>query len=94
METLDETLDGNAIAGLLYEVFGTEMTSAAVTCGSCGAAAAVAEGVVYLHLPGAVVRCRSCTALLMVITQVRGVSCVDLMGMADLALSPGRPETG
>jgi len=93
METLDETLDGNAIAGLLYEVFGAEMTSAVATCGSCGTAAAVAEGVVYLHLPGAVVRCRSCTALLMVITRVRGVSCLDLMGIADLAPSPGPAET-
>lgn len=83
-----ETLDGNAIAGLLYEVFGAEMTSAMATCGACGTTAAVAEGVVYLHPPGAVVRCRSCTALLMVITQVRGISCLDLMGIADLAAPP------
>ena len=47
--------------------------------------------------PGAVVRCPSCTALLMVITQVRGVTCLDLMGIADLAapaLSPVPPERG
>ena len=29
---LMETLDGNAVAGLLYEVFGEEMTTAIVTC--------------------------------------------------------------
>jgi len=32
----DGVLDGNAIGGLLIEVFGTEMTTAVGTCGSCG----------------------------------------------------------
>jgi hypothetical protein len=41
-------LDGNAIAGLLHEVFGAEMTTATGTCAHCGAAAQVAELVVYL----------------------------------------------
>ena len=35
----DGVLDGNAIGGLLIEVFGTEMTTAAGTCGSCGTSA-------------------------------------------------------
>jgi Family of unknown function (DUF6510) len=30
-------LDGNAVAGLLQEVFATEMTIAVATCGTCGA---------------------------------------------------------
>ena len=34
-------LDGNAIAGLLQEVFAVEMTTAIGTCGGCGAAAPV-----------------------------------------------------
>ena len=32
----DNTLDGNAIGGLLAEVFGADMTMAMSTCGSCG----------------------------------------------------------
>ena len=32
-----EALDGNAIAGLLQEVFGTEMTTALGMCATCGA---------------------------------------------------------
>ena len=39
----DNVLDGNAIGGMLMEVFGTEMTTAVATCGSCGAASQVAE---------------------------------------------------
>jgi len=38
-----EAVDGNAIGGLLWEVFGTEMTDAASVCASCGAARLVAE---------------------------------------------------
>jgi Family of unknown function (DUF6510) len=79
-----ETLDGNAIAGLLNEVFEEEMTGAMVTCATCGTIAAVAETVVYPCLPGAVVRCRTCSGLLMVITQIHGVNCVDLEGIAAL----------
>ena len=34
-------LDGNAVAGLLGEVFAVEMTTAIGTCGNCGATDAV-----------------------------------------------------
>ena len=78
---MDE-LDGNRVAGLLQEVFGTEMTAAVVTCASCRAAAPIGESAVYAGGPGTVIRCRSCTAVLMVITQIRGMSCVDMMGIA------------
>ena len=33
----DRMLDGNAVAGLLEEVFAVEMTSAIATCDGCGA---------------------------------------------------------
>jgi hypothetical protein len=78
-------VDGNAIAGLLHEVFGTEMTPAVGTCASCGATGPLAECVVYLRAPGTVVRCRRCTALLIVIVRVRAMNCVDLRGLAALA---------
>ena len=80
----DTALDGNAIGGMLIEVFGTEMTTAVATCGSCGAARAVAELAVYMPGLGTVVRCRSCEAMLMTFVQVRGVTCVDLEGLASL----------
>jgi hypothetical protein len=77
-------LDGNAIGGHLHEVFGTEMTSATAVCGSCGATAPAAELAVYLLAPGVVARCRRCEALLIVLVTVRGVTCVDLRGLAAL----------
>ena len=79
-----DALDGNAIGGLLQEVFGTEMTAATGTCAFCGRAGPVAETVVYLRAPGTVVRCRNCTSVLMVFVEVRGRNCVDLQGLASL----------
>ena len=80
-----EAVDGNAIGGLLHEVFGTEMTDAASVCGSCGAARPVAELEVYLHAPGTVVRCRSCDSVLMVFVTIQDT---DLRGPA----GPRRPR--
>jgi hypothetical protein len=77
-----EALDGNAIGGLLDEVFGTDMTAAASVCGNCGAARQVAELAVYAHAPGTVVRCRSCDSVLMVFVKVHDRICVDLLGLA------------
>jgi uncharacterized protein DUF6510 len=79
-----EALDGNAIGGLLLEVFGVEMTTAKGVCASCGAAAEVATLVVYLQAPGTVVRCRGCGGVMVVIVDRRGVKCVDLRGVATL----------
>jgi hypothetical protein len=77
-------LDGNAIAGLLFEIFGEEMTSATGECAHCGDRRQVAELQVYLHAPGTVVRCRSCARVLMVVVVSRGINCVDLHGLAEL----------
>jgi hypothetical protein len=79
-----EPLDGNAVAGTLTEVFGTEMTTFTAICGSCGLAGPLAEVVVYAVEMGIVMRCRGCTALLAVITTIRGISCVDLSGLSAL----------
>jgi hypothetical protein len=77
-----EALDGYAISGLLWEVFGAELTTATGTCAGCGATTQVAELAVYLEAPGTVVRCRSCDNTLMVVVDVRGTKCVDLRGFA------------
>jgi hypothetical protein len=86
MKALDDyALDGNAIGGLLIEVFGTEMTTAVGTCGSCGSVSQVAELAVYMPGLGTVVRCRTCNAVLMAFVRIRGIQCVDLEGLASLA---------
>ena len=79
-----EAVDGNGIAGLLHEVFGTEMTGAPSVCGNCGDARPVGELAVYLQAPGTVVRCRTCDSVLMVFVTAHDRTCVDLHGLAVL----------
>jgi len=81
-----EAVDGNAIGGILYEVFGREMTMAQGECGSCGARGPLAECEVYLGGPGIVVRCRHCHDIVMVLVEVRKMMCVDLSGLRQLEL--------
>lgn len=86
-----EALDGNAIAGLLLDVFGNEMTMAYGTCASCGVRNLLAEIAVYMRAPGTVARCRTCSNTLMVFTERRGLVCVDLRGLAAIDPPISRP---
>jgi hypothetical protein len=80
----DYALDGNAIGGLLREIFGAEMTTAEATCEHCGNVAQVAEAVVYVRAPGTVMRCRTCTSVLAVVVRKQEMNCVDMSGVAAL----------
>jgi hypothetical protein len=75
-------LDGNAIAGELFDVYGEEMTTAMATCSSCRSRRPLGELAVYLQAPGVVARCSSCESVMLVIVEIRGVRCVDLHGIA------------
>jgi len=66
-----EALDGNAIAGTLFEHFGTEMTTVLGACAHCGTRSQIAELAVYTHAPGVVARCRPCGNVVMVLVTVR-----------------------
>ena len=79
-------LDGNAIAGDLWEVFGADVSGAATVCASCGASSYVAEAVVYTRGPGTVVRCRSCGEIHIVLVTIRDVTCVDITGIAAMRM--------
>ena len=76
-------LDGNAAAGLLREVFGTELTIARGTCDGCGAVEFV--GAVHLYRSaGTVLRCPHCEAVLMLIVEGPSRIWLDLRGIRSL----------
>ena len=61
-------VDGNAVAGLLQEVFAVEMTTAIAMCDTCGATDAVGA----LHVfrgAGIVMRCPHCDNVLVTIVK-------------------------
>lgn len=78
--------DGNAIGGLLAELFGAEMTIAVSTCDGCGQVDVVAELAVYTRAPGVVVRCPGCDSVLMRIVRTRDRYLLDLRGTRSLEL--------
>jgi Family of unknown function (DUF6510) len=82
----DRRLDGNAIGGLLLELFGVELTVATGVCASCGAAEQVARLHVYVDAPGVVVRCCHCEEVVMRIVRGRERAWIDLAGMRSLEL--------
>ena len=71
-------LDGNAIGGELFDIFGEEMTAATGTCASCGSTRPLGELAVYRQAPGIVARCTSCGA--------RG-------GRLDVVIDPDRQQS-
>jgi predicted RNA-binding Zn-ribbon protein involved in translation (DUF1610 family) len=87
-------VDGNAIAGLLRQIFESEMTTATGTCASCGASEQVGRVHVF-RSAGVVLRCPRCGEVLAKIVQRQTQVCVDLNGLRALSLAdrprnPGR----
>jgi hypothetical protein len=79
-------LDGNAIAGLLHEIFGAEMTTATGTCATCGASRQVGAVHVF-RTAGVVLRCPVCGNVLGKIVTREAEACVDLSGLRALDTS-------
>jgi Family of unknown function (DUF6510) len=84
----DEALDANAAAGMLAEVFGTDMTAVPSRCGHCGNRAQIGTLRAYgLDGPGVVLRCSTCTEIVMrVMRRADGSFLVDARGAAYLRL--------
>jgi Zn finger protein HypA/HybF involved in hydrogenase expression len=79
-------LDGNAVAGLLQEVFAVEMTTAIETCDGCGTSEAIGAVHVYRGA-GVVLRCPHCGNVLAQIVQGRSQTCISMSGTRALEIS-------
>jgi hypothetical protein len=79
-------LDGNAVAGLLREIFAVEMTTARGTCNGCGAVDAVGAVHVY-HGAGIVLRCPHCHDPLVKIVKDGTRMWIDMRGLRTLELT-------
>lgn len=65
----ERRVDGNAVGGLLHELFGREMTDQSGCCGHCGAVNALGTVHVYVDAPGTTIRCPNCASVLLVVVQ-------------------------
>jgi len=87
--TLDNPIthvDGNAAAGALMELFGTDISGARGRCGHCGSVRALADTVVYRDAPGLVVRCRSCESVLLRLVESPDHYWLDVRGLSYLRI--------
>ena len=79
-------LDANAAAGLLAEVFGTDMTAELTECAHCGHEAEVGELLAFTQAPGVVLRCRACeNVVLRIVRTPRGIH-LDARGAVYLSV--------
>jgi len=82
----DRMLDGNAIGGLLEEIFAVEMTTAVGTCDGCGTAGPVGAAHVF-NGAGVVLRCPHCNAVLATIVRADRRAWISLAGIRRLELA-------
>jgi hypothetical protein len=64
--TNDAHVDGNALGGMLHDVFGREMTDARGCCAECGAVNPLGALIAYTRAPGDVLRCPGCGTVVLV----------------------------
>lgn len=83
---LDRRLDGNAASGPLLELFTVDLVAADCTCAHCGATAALAEHILYPDAPALVLRCPSCTQVVLRYASSGGRARLDLTGARLLIL--------
>jgi hypothetical protein len=78
--------DGNSLGGPLREVFSVDVTAAIGRCARCGRTGPLAEGRVYSHAPGTVLRCPGCDQYLLRMVRTPGRAWLDLRGLEFLEL--------
>ena len=80
-------LDGNAVAGLLYEIFAVEMTASLTECASCGREGALGTLWAFTQAPGVVLRCPACESVILRIVQTPDTIYLDVRGAVSLHLA-------
>lgn len=79
-------LDANATAGLLFEIFGVEMTAEPTECANCGNEAEIGTLLAFTQGPGIVMRCSACENVVLRIVQTPDAIYLDARGAVYLRL--------
>lgn len=83
-------LDGNAMGGILGEIFPFEMTVASTICAGCGATGPLGKQLVYADAPGMVLRCVNCENVLIRVVHGDQRYWLDMRGLVCLQLEEPR----
>ena len=82
-------LDGNAVAGVLYEMFAVEMTASPTECASCGREGELGTLLAFMQSPGVVLRCPACEQVMLRIVETPDAIYLDARGAVYLRLRRG-----
>lgn len=92
MDTDERRLDGNAVGGLMGEIFPLEMTMAYIRCAACDAVEPVGAEMVYMDAPGMVMRCMHCDNVLLTVVRGEGHYWLEMRGATWLQMAaPSSP---
>ena len=83
-------LDGNAVAGLLEEIFALEMTASPTECANCGNVGEIGTLLAFTQAPGAVLRCPVCENVMLRIVETPEAIFLDARGAVYLRLERRR----
>lgn len=81
------TLDANSVSGLLWDIFGVEMTAEPAECAHCGNRAEIGTLLAYTQGPGVVLRCSTCGKVVLRIIQTPEAFYLDARGAVYLRLA-------
>lgn len=84
--TRELMLDGNAVAGLLQELFGAEMTTNQAKCAHCGKVSMLGAMLLFGGDMGNVLRCPWCEGVTMRILARRDDFWLDMRGISYLRM--------
>ncbi len=79
-------LDGNAVGGLLHDMFAREMTVAPAECASCGTESPMGRLLAFTQAPGVVLRCPGCNAIVLRVVMTSSAIHLDARGAASITL--------
>jgi hypothetical protein len=84
-------LDGNATAGILNEIFATEVTSNPLECAGCGQEGELGALHAFVQAPGIVLRCPACENIILRVVQTPEAFYLDFRGAVYLKLNRAAP---
>lgn len=83
----DLMLDANAVAGMLEQIFGRDVTASVATCNHCGNIGPLGTLLAFTQAPGVVLRCHACAEVVLRFTTTPAGVYLDVRGLACLRLS-------
>jgi hypothetical protein len=85
-------LDGNGAAGVLREIFAAQMTGSSCTCASCRRVSAIGGLLLYGGAMGTVLRCPTCQAVVLRVTQTRRRWTLEIRGLVRIDRTESEPD--